>query len=86
MLRAVNLILVISILVNAIYIVNQRFTARQHYMQLASLQNKASVLNKEYTRLQLEEGTYSSGLAVQDFATTSLGLVQPDKLHIVELK
>lgn len=86
MLRVVNFILVIGILVNAIYIINQRFNARQNYMQISVLQNKASNLNKEYTRLQLEEGTYSSGLAVQDFAATNLGLVQPDKLHIVELK
>ena len=48
MLRAVNLILVIGILVNAIYIINQRFNARQNYMQISVLQNKASNLNKEY--------------------------------------
>lgn len=55
-------------------------------MQLNTLQNKANDLNQEYTRLQLEEGTYSSGLAINDFAAKNLGLVQPDQKHIVDLK
>ena len=86
MLKIFNLLLVIAILVNAFYLTNQRFAARQFYMQLAQLQNQADSLNKEYTRLQLEEGTYSSGLAIQDYASRNLGLHQPDKQHIVELK
>jgi cell division protein FtsL len=55
-------------------------------MELSKLQNQTDTINKEYTRLQLEEGTYSSGLAVQDYALNKLGLVQADKQHIVELK
>jgi cell division protein FtsL len=85
-LRVINLSLVIAILVNAFYLTSQRFAARQSYMELSKLQNQTDVINKEYTRLQLEEGTYSSGLAVQDYALNKLGLIQADKQHIVELK
>ncbi len=85
MLRIINFILVIGVLGNAFYLINQRFTARNLYMQLSQLQTKTDTLNKEYTRLQLEEGTYSSDLAVQDYAQHNLGLVQADKQHIVEL-
>lgn len=85
-LKVINFILVITLLVNAFYLVHQRYTARQYYMQLADLQNKASSLNKEYTRLQIEEGTYSSGLAVQNYASNGLGLIQPDKQHIVDIQ
>lgn len=77
--------MVIGVLGNAFYLINQRFTARNLYMQLSQLQTKTDTLNKEYTRLQLEEGTYSSDLAVQDYAQHNLGLVQADKQHIVEL-
>ena len=75
-----------AILITSFFIINQRYLARQLYMQLNSLQNQAENLNKEYTRLQLEEGTYSSGLAVNDFAAKNLGLVQPDQKHVVDIK
>lgn len=78
--------LVVAILVSAFYLTTQRFKARQYYMQLSQLQNNATTLNKEFTRLQLEEGTYSSELAVQDYATHSLGLVPADKKHVREFK
>lgn len=85
MLKIINFILVIVVLGNAFYLVNQRFMARKLYMQLSQIQNKTDNINKEYTRLQLEEGTYSSDLAVQDYALHNLGLIQADKQHIVEL-
>lgn len=86
MLKAINIILTMAILITSFFIINQRYLARQLYMQLNSLQNQAENLNKEYTRLQLEEGTYSSGLAVNDFAAKNLGLVQPDQKHVVDIK
>ena len=84
--KVINLILVFVVLANAFYLISQRFVARSSYMKLAELQNKAELLNKEYTRLQLEEGTYSSNLAIQDYATHNLGLIPPDKQHIMEVK
>ena len=86
MLRIVNLILLVVVLGNAGYLINCRFQARGAYMKLSQLQNKADYLNQEYTRLQLEEGTYSSDLAVQDYAKHNLGLIQADKQHVVEIK
>lgn len=86
MLKIINMILTIAILISAFFITNQRYIARQYYMQLNSLQNQADNLNKEFTRLQLEEGTYSSGLAINDFAAKNLGLVQPDQKHVVDFK
>lgn len=86
MLRVCNLILMVSILITAFFLIGQRYISRQYYMQLNSLQNQADNLNKEYTKLQLEDGTYSSGLAINDFAAKNLGLVQPDQKHIVDIK
>ncbi len=86
MLKTVNLLLLMVVLVSAFYLINRRYQARLLSMQLAQLQAKAETLNKEYTRLQLEEGTYSSDLAIQDYAERKLGLVQANKQHIMELK
>ena len=55
-------------------------------MKLADLQNKSDGLNKEFTRLELEDGTYSSNLTVQSYAANNLGLIPADKQHTMELK
>jgi cell division protein FtsL len=86
MLRVINFLLLLVGLVSAFYLINQRYAARLLNMQLAHWQSANDELNKEYTRLQLEEGTYSSDLAIQDYAERQLGLIQADKQHIVELK
>ncbi|AUR51147.1 cell division protein FtsL [Aquella oligotrophica] len=85
-LKLFNLLLVAILIGSAFKLINQRFQARSYYMQLSQLQNKMDGINKEYTRLEIEEGTYSSGLAVQDYALHNLGLVEADKQHILELK
>jgi len=85
-LKIFNLVLVAILIGSAFKLINQRFQARGYYMQLSQLQNKMDGINKEYTRLEIEEGTYSSDLAVQDYALHNLGLVEADKQHILELK
>ncbi|TXI91976.1 MAG: hypothetical protein E6Q33_08595 [Neisseriales bacterium] len=85
-LKVFNLVLVAILIGSAFKLINQRFQARSYYMQLSQLQNKMDGINKEYTRLEIEEGTYSSDLAVQDYALHNLGLVEADKQHILELK
>lgn len=86
MLRIINLLLVAVLLGNAFYLTRERYIARLGYMQLAELQTKAEVLNKEFTRLELEDGTYSSSLMIQDYALHNLGLIPADKQHTVELQ
>ncbi len=84
--KSVNIVLLIVILVYAFMLVSQRYTARLEYNRLATLQRVAEGLNKDYTKLQIEAGTYSSGLVLQDIAYNKLGLVVPDSKHIVEIK
>lgn len=83
---AINLGLLIVLIITAFYLISIRFEARLQYSKLATLRNTALDLNKEYTKLQLEEGTYSSGLILEDLAIKKLGFITPDKQHIVELK
>ena len=84
--KSINIILLIGVIVSAFMLVTQRYSARLDYNNLAQLQKSADVLNKEYSRLQIEVGTYSSNLVLQDVAYNKLGLVAPDPKHIVEIK
>jgi cell division protein FtsL len=73
-------------LVSAFFLISKRYDSRQHYAKLATLKTQSEKLNQEYTRLQIEEGTYSSNLVLQDVAVRKLKLVQPAKQNIVEIK
>lgn len=86
MLRGINLILLLAVMWSAFGLISKRYQTRTNYNRLDELQTEADNLNKEYTRLQLEEGTFSSNLVLQDFAVHKLGLIEPDKQHIVGIK
>lgn len=84
--RIINVILLSIVMMSAFMLITKRYESRIGYETLSQMQHHAENLNKEYTRLQLEEGTYSSNLVLQDFALKRLGLIEPDKNHIVEVK
>ena len=86
MLRILNLLLLGGVVYSAFCLINIRYQARQSYTKLAALKTQADEFDKEYTRLQLEEGTFSSNLVLQDFAVNKLGLIQADKAHIIGIK
>ncbi|MDQ5920437.1 MAG: hypothetical protein QG673_493 [Pseudomonadota bacterium] len=82
----INILLLSLVIYSAFCLVNKRYQSRIDHARLAALKNQADVLNKEYTKLELEEGTFSSNLVLQDFAVNKLGLIQPDKNHIIGIK
>ncbi|MBY0378790.1 MAG: cell division protein FtsL [Burkholderiales bacterium] len=84
--RPINIVLIIVMIAYGVILVTQRYKARLHYTKLENLQKQYLVYEEEYTKLQLEAGTYSSGLVLQNFAYNKLGLVAPDSKHIVRVK
>ena len=84
--RILNVILLSIVMVSAFMLITKRYETRIDYETLSQMQHHAENLEKEYTRLQLEAGTYSSNLVLQDFALKRLGLTLPDKNHVVEVK
>ncbi|MCC2644601.1 MAG: hypothetical protein K0R49_912 [Burkholderiales bacterium] len=86
MLRIVNIVLIVLVIVSAFSLIKERYQSRLHYARLDNLKTQAEELNKEYSRLQIEEGTYSSNLVLQDVAVHRLNLVQPTKQNIVGIK
>jgi len=86
MLKIVNFILIMVVIVSAFSLIRGRYQSRLHYAKLDNLKTQTEDLNKEYSRLQIEEGTYSSNLVLQDVAMHKLNLIQPTKQNIVGMK
>ena len=86
MLRIVNFLLILVVIYNSIKLINQCYQTRLSYSLLEKLQNQNKIYEKEYSQLELEEGTFSSNLVIKDFAVDKLGLIQADKNHSVFIK
>ena len=86
LIKLINIFMLVIVLINAFILVTVRYSTRLNYNDFTEKQKMADILNKEYTKLQLEVGTYSSSLVLEDFAYSKLGLIKPDQKHIVEVK
>ena len=86
MLRIFNVILLGFLIYSAFQLVGIRYKSRQDYSKLALLKKQTSDMNDEYTKLLLEEGTFSSKMVLSDYAITKLGFIQADKSHIIEVR
>ena len=84
--KSINIILIFIVLCSAFLLITERYSFRTRSNYLAELQQKAQTMNQEYTRLQIELGTYSSGLVLQNFAYNKFGLINPNSQHIVEIE
>lgn len=84
--RVTNLVLLFAVIVSACFLITKRYTVRNYYTTFANLKNQETQLNTDYSKLQLEEGTYSSNLILQNVALSKLKLVMPDQKNIMEVK
>jgi cell division protein FtsL len=85
MIRSINFFLIIAAIVLACYLVTSRYVYRVYSNRLANLQTQAVSIMHEYSRLQIEDATYSSNIILAKLAAKQLHLVQADKLHVVGL-
>lgn len=72
------------LLFSAGILISKRFTARNIYSQIASLETQAINLNMDYSRLQLELATFSSHIILEDYAINHLNMIKPSKLNIIK--
>ena len=86
MLKIINLILIIIVIISASSLISKRYQSRLDYAKLDKSKTQTEMLEQEYSRLQIEEGTYSSNLVLQDVALHKLNLIQPTKQNIVGIK
>lgn len=85
-LKITNLVILCFALTNAFWLINKRFETRNDYTYLSGLNKEALDMNKEYTRLQIEAGTFSSDLILQNFAKGRLGLIEPSDKQIINIQ
>lgn len=83
-LRFLSIILLILILISCFSLINVRYQYRVYNKQLAQLENMAYNLNKEFSKLQLEDATYTSNLVLFDLAVNKLGLIRPTKIENID--
>jgi len=83
----VNIILLAIAVACALGVITAQHTARTLFVDLESGQSAAQKLDEEFTRLQLEQGTWGTHKRVEAIAEKSLGmrLPGPDSTRVVTL-
>lgn len=84
--RLCNLIILFAVIICACLLIRQRYQTRLDYILLNETNTACDNLNKEHTKLQLEVGTFSSDLILEDFAIHKLALIEPSNKQKMELK
>lgn len=85
LLRGLNLVLIVLIIISSEKLIKQRYNIRVNENNLAQLKKDADNLEKEYSRLEIEFGTYSSNLVLKEFAMKKLQLIKPEDKQLVEV-
>ena len=84
--RQLDIMLVLVLVACALAVVNAQHRARTLFIELEALKKEARVLEVEWGKLQLEQGTLTSHARVETLAKNQLGLMSPplDKVWLLE--
>jgi cell division protein FtsL len=85
LLKISNFVLLCVFIICAFILVHIRYQLRIYHEQLAQLQAAATALDKQYARLEIEIGTYSSGIVLANLAHEKFDFIAPDAAHIIKL-
>ncbi len=70
-------VLYIMVLTAALWLVQNRHTSRQLFMELQALEKERDRLSAEWSRLKLEQSTILNQIRVDNRAKTELGMQKP---------
>jgi len=79
-------LLVLAVLGCGIAVVYARQQHREAYVELTRLQKQRDELNIEFSRLQLEQATWSEPNRIEQVATERLGMRFPEAADVVVLR
>lgn len=74
----VNLLLLLFAIACALGVITAQHKARQLFIDLEGGQSQAQKLDEEFTRLQLEQGTWATNKRIEAVAARSLGMRLPE--------
>jgi cell division protein FtsL len=72
-----NAVLALVLIVCALAVIQAQHRARTYFVELERLKKEARVLDEQWGKLQLEQGTWANPARVDTLARTRLGLVAP---------
>ena len=78
-------LLTLGVLGSGIAVVYARQQHRQAYVELTQLQKQRDEINIEFSRLQLEQATWSETNRIEQVATERLGMSFPQDKDVVVL-
>ena len=79
-------LLVLAVLGSGIAVVYARQQHREAYVELTRLQKQRDEINIEFSRLQLEQATWSEPNRIEQVATERLGMQFPEAADVVVLR
>ena len=76
------LVLYIMVITAALWLVQNRHTSRQLFMELQTLEKERDRLSAEWSRLKLEQSTLLNQIRVDNRAKSELGMQKPTAAQI----
>ena len=73
-----SLVLLAVVIACALAVITSQHRARKLFSELEGAQDAARKLNEDWTRLQLEQGTWATNKRVESVAARRLGMRLPD--------
>ncbi len=81
----VLVLLAVAVIGSGIAVVHARQQHRQAYVELTRLERSRDELNIEFSRLQLEQATWSETNRIEQIATERVGMRFPEGAEVVVL-
>jgi len=79
-------LLVLATVISGVMVVYARHKHRQAYVELSRLEKQRDELNIEFSRLQLEQATWSETNRIEQIATLRLGMGYPQDVDVVVVR
>ena len=77
------LLLILATVISGVSVVYSRHKHRQAYIELSRLEKQRDELNIEFSRLQLEQATWSETNRIEQIASERLGMSFPQDVDVV---
>ncbi|MCA1978215.1 MAG: cell division protein FtsL [Thiobacillus sp.] len=82
-----NIALAIVLVACALAVIQAQHRSRTYFVELERLKKEARVLDEQWGRLQLEQGTWANPARIDAVARERLGLIAPpqERIHVETL-
>ena len=80
----VTIILVLSLMAFAVGMIFTKHSSRVMHAQLQGLNTELENLNDEWSKLLLEQATWTSGIRVEKVASEQLQMITPNKVEMIK--